>query len=192
MRFTIGLALLALGSLVFSGCGSPSAPKGSTDVPVPPVKAAEATADGPNVDLKPVLAAGLIDAQGQSVSADAYQGKLIGLYFSAHWCPPCKVFTPKLVALRDAHADRFEVLFVSADNSAEEMAGYMQEAQMKWPAVKFDAPARMKIAADLGIESIPTLIVLKPDGQIITREGYNEVDRQGAGALTAWQSAAGK
>lgn len=191
MRMTIGRVLLALGILVFSGCGS-ATPAPTPATPPPAGKSAEKTADGPRVDLKPVLAEGLIDAKGQSVSADAYQGKLIGLYFSAHWCPPCKVFTPKLVALRDAHADRFEVLFVSADNGAEEMAGYMQEAHMKWPAVKFDAPARMKIAADLGIESIPTLIVLKPDGQIITREGYDELDRQGADALAAWQSAAGK
>ncbi|CAF5017255.1 unnamed protein product [Rotaria sp. Silwood1] len=25
-----------------------------------------------------------------------YKGKIIGLYFSAHWCPPCRNFTPIL------------------------------------------------------------------------------------------------
>ena len=27
------------------------------------------------------------------------EGAVIGLYFSAHWCPPCKGYTPKLVDL---------------------------------------------------------------------------------------------
>jgi nucleoredoxin len=29
---------------------------------------------------------------------DALNKHVVGLYFSAHWCPPCRGFTPNLVA----------------------------------------------------------------------------------------------
>ena len=31
-----------------------------------------------------------------TVDATAIAGKTLGLYFSAHWCPPCRQFTPML------------------------------------------------------------------------------------------------
>ena len=40
----------------------------------------------------------LIKSDGTSVSAEAaLEGKdLVLFYFSAHWCPPCRQFTPLL------------------------------------------------------------------------------------------------
>ena len=49
--------------------------------------------------------------------------QIYGLYFSAHWCPPCRKFTPQLVAYYNQIAHdhpEFEIIFVSADKSAED------------------------------------------------------------------------
>src|SRR5439155_4443736 len=54
--------------------------------------------------------------------------QIYGLYFSAHWCGPCRKFTPQLVAYYNQIArdyPEFEIIFVSADESAEGMATYM-------------------------------------------------------------------
>ena len=67
--------------------------------------------------------------------------KLIAIYFSAHWCPPCRRFTP---VLRDvynevnANGKVFEVVFSSADNSDEEFQAYYDE--MPWLALPFEDP----------------------------------------------------
>merc|ERR1712072_275228 len=37
-----------------------------------------------------------VDKEGEEVSLSERPGPLL-LYFSAHWCPPCRGFTPKLV-----------------------------------------------------------------------------------------------
>jgi nucleoredoxin len=74
---------------------------------------------------------GLTDAQGKSVSLDSLQGKVVGVYFSAHWCPPCRAFTPLLVKYRDAHQADFEVVLVDLDHSAKEMQEYMTGQNMK-------------------------------------------------------------
>lgn len=42
----------------------------------------------------------LLSADGREVSASDLKGKTVGLYFSAGWCQPCKVFTPQLIQVR--------------------------------------------------------------------------------------------
>lgn len=79
----------------------------------------------------------LYKASGDEVSAEeALKGKeIIGLYFSAHWCPPCRMFTPLLKKFhRDLVQDGepFEVVFVSSDWSLDDMLDYMQEAHGDW------------------------------------------------------------
>ena len=81
----------------------------------------------------------LVNAQGKKVeTAKALKGvKLIGIYFSAHWCPPCRQFTPQLVKFyQDCKKNKksFEIVFVSFDNTAKDMSNYMTEAKMPWLA----------------------------------------------------------
>jgi nucleoredoxin len=104
------------------------------------------------------------------LDAEFEKKKLIGLYFSAHWCGPCRKFTPKLVAyynkIAAAHPE-FEVLFVSNDKSAGAMEGYMRDDQMPWPAMTYD-----KIVGNAALlkyfgGSIPCLVVVDENGKVI-------------------------
>eukprot|EP00961_Rhodomonas_salina_P092951 1251145-Rhodomonas_salina.1 len=61
----------------------------------------------------------LVKPDGTEVQrADALKFKYVGLYFSAHWCPPCKIFTLQLAELYkmlSATRSDFEIVFVSSD-----------------------------------------------------------------------------
>jgi nucleoredoxin len=104
------------------------------------------------------------------LDAEFEKKKLIALYMSAHWCPPCREFTPKLVAyynkIAAAHPE-FEVLFVSNDKTAGAMEGYMRDDQMPWPALSYD-----KVAGNAALNkyfggSIPCLVVVDENGKVI-------------------------
>jgi|688.fasta_scaffold866483_1 thiol-disulfide isomerase/thioredoxin len=85
-------------------------------------------------------------------------GKLVGLYFryflilsnlvlfkffkinlSAHWCPPCRSFTPKLTEFYKNFSTNknFEIIFISSDNNEESFKEYYKE--MPWLSLEFDA-----------------------------------------------------
>jgi len=64
-----------------------------------------------------------VNSEGESKSISSLlEGKShVLIYFSAHWCPPCRSFTPVLAqAYRDATSKNCEVIFLSSDGSETE------------------------------------------------------------------------
>lgn len=121
--------------------------------------------------LKEHFLGSITDADGKAVDAATLQGKAVGIYFSAHWCGPCRAFTPELVKYRDAHTNAFEVVFVSSDKDAEAKAGYMKEAGMKWLTLPFRGEAGNALNEKYKVSGIPTLVILKSNGELLTRDG---------------------
>lgn len=134
----------------------------------------------------------LVDSSGKAVSASSLQGKFVGVYFSAHWCPPCRAFTPALVKFRDANVgNNFEVLFVSADRSEGEKQQYIREAGMKWPSVPgAGGPVQYELETRFHIPGYPTLVILAPDGTVVTSSGRDDIMNSPSSALAKWKAAA--
>ena len=89
--------------------------------------------------------------------------KLIALYFSAHWCGPCRKFTPQLVEYYNQVAPQhpeFEIIFVSCDRSRFNWETYMREARMPWPAIDYDQLTGLAGLKQLGGDGIPSLVLL--------------------------------
>uniref|UniRef100_A0A1I7U458 Thioredoxin domain-containing protein n=1 Tax=Caenorhabditis tropicalis TaxID=1561998 RepID=A0A1I7U458_9PELO len=104
-----------------------------------------------------------------------FNGKLVGLYFSGHWCPPSRDFTP---VLRDFHAqveDDFEVLFISCDNSKKEMSTFLEEYHGDWFNLRYGSKLGASFKEKLKIETTPSLVITKPNGTVISTDGYAEV-----------------
>merc|ERR1711963_1107358 len=113
------------------------------------------------------------------VATDTLRGKTLGLYFSAHWCPPCRGFTPRLKAFYEEYAAKntdFEIIFISSDQSESEMQSYFKEAHGNYLALPYSKQKeRAALNAMCGVEGIPTLAIVDPDGAVINSNGRSKV-----------------
>lgn len=105
----------------------------------------------------------------------------LALYFSAHWCGPCRGFTPTFAATYDKLAAKgapFETIFVSSDRDDAAFAAY--HASMPWLALPFaQRELKEKLSALFGVRGIPSVVLLKGFSQgkceIDTTEGRSSI-----------------
>ena len=142
---------------------------------------------GPSAGLEELFPGTLLDSDGKEVSKDALAGKTVGIYFSAHWCPPCRSFTPNLVKFRDKNKKNFEVVFVSSDRSPKAQMDYMKEAGMKWYTLPHRSDEANALAKKFEVRGIPSLVIVSEDGKTITKNGRGDVSSNPKGALKSWQ-----
>lgn len=71
---------------------------------------------------------------------------ITGVYFSAHWYPPCRAFTPHLAKKYETWKKAghpFEIIFVSSDRDKSSFDDYYKE--MPWLTVPYDDEERRVI-----------------------------------------------
>jgi len=107
--------------------------------------------------------------------------KIIGIYFSAHWCPYCVKLTPKLITFRNKlikQGKSFEIVFVSADNSKSDMYHYMKVAKMPWYVVPYKNKHAKALMKKYQISGFPTLIIIDSSGKLLFKNGTGYVTQR--------------
>ena len=156
-------------------------------------RAGAAAASAAEAEVPPALEAlfgkRLVNAKGKKVSAATLAGKKIGIYFSASWCPPCRAFTPQLVAAYrqlQSEGQPFEVVLVPSDQTEAAMEKYMKDHDMPWLAVPFGDKHVQALKEKFAVAGIPKLVVVDAQGQTRSSEARGEVAAQGAAAYAGW------
>jgi len=128
------------------------------------------------------------DGEVVELSSLRGEGKVIGLYFSAHWCPPCKAFTPLLVDTYTkikAGGKDFEVVFVSSDRDMSQFQEYF--ATMPWVAIPPGDKRKELLSRRYEVEGIPSLVILDgATGETINASGRAAVGGDPEGAEFPW------
>mmetsp|Transcript_21329 Transcript_21329/g.19405 ORF Transcript_21329/g.19405 Transcript_21329/m.19405 type:complete len:150 (+) Transcript_21329:49-498(+) len=107
--------------------------------------------------------------------------KLIGIYFSAHWCPPCRGFTPVLSKFyedfKEQDLDGLEIIFVSSDSDDDSFDLYYKE--QPWVALPFDDKDHSdSLSNKYDVSGIPSLIILDGvTGKIKDRDGRTTISQ---------------
>uniref|UniRef100_A0A803PFL1 protein-disulfide reductase n=1 Tax=Cannabis sativa TaxID=3483 RepID=A0A803PFL1_CANSA len=125
----------------------------------------------------------VIGKNGSKVPISELVGKNVVLYFSAHWCPPCRRFTPKLIKTYNEikeKDDAFEVIFISSDSDQSSFEEYF--SIMPWLALPFGDSRKKLLNRTFKVEGIPTAVAIGPSGRTVTKDVVELVMDHGAKA----------
>lgn len=137
----------------------------------------------------------LVDKTGNAVPATALEGKPVALYFSAHWCPPCRGFTPMLKKFYEeakAAGGNLEIVFVSSDRTEAEGQEYFREHHGDWLMLDYEFAQKQKGDLDgrYEIGGIPSLVVVDSSGKAVEPNARDSVAQAASGGPEAAKAAA--
>lgn len=107
------------------------------------------------------------DGTKASLSDYAGKGKYVLVDFWASWCGPCRGETPNLKELYEKYkGDKFEIVGVVVWDRLEDTQKAIEEDKMTWPQILDAKEIPTKL---YGINGIPHIMLIGPDGTIIAR-----------------------
>ena len=121
------------------------------------------------------------ELRGEPLSLANYRGKYVLLDFWASWCVPCRKGNPHLLSLYSKYKDKgFEIIGISDDDTKPDAWQKAVEKDgigvwkhvlrgLKYDGQNFDRTN--DISDGYGIHSLPTKILIDPNGMIIGRFG---------------------
>ena len=120
-----------------------------------------------------------IKGKSGQVKFNPKDAPFFGLYFSAHWCPPCRGFTPKLINFYNVvnkNNKQLEIIFVSSDKSEAEFNEYF--GTMPWLSIPFKDESIQNLKETFEIMGIPTFLVFNSDGKLIDGKARTTVENR--------------
>jgi thiol-disulfide isomerase/thioredoxin len=108
---------------------------------------------------------------GREVDLAKLRGKVVLIDFWAMWCGPCIAELPNVKAVYEQYHDRgFEIVGISLDEKAdqEKLRQFVQQEDLPWPQYYDGKKWKTALAKKFSISSIPTMLLIAPDGRLAT------------------------
>ena len=119
----------------------------------------------------PLFAATLSDLDDKPVALERYRGKPLIVNFWARWCGPCRVEIPELIAIRQAHKGKLEVLGIGIEDKADAAKEFARAYEMNYPvfvAREKGIPLMQALGNTKG--GLPFTIVIDRNGQVVQKK----------------------
>lgn len=125
----------------------------------------------------------VIDADDSATPIAALKSlDAVGLYFSAHWCGPCRSFTPKLAEWYTAQTGpggklrgKVDIVFVSNDRDTATFDEYRKTMPWKSFVLSGNEAVKRSLSSLCKVEGIPSLVFIDKTGAILTRSGREKI-----------------
>ncbi len=113
--------------------------------------------------------------KGAGVSSDAvstatYQGKVVLVEYWATWAEPVKRDLPELVKVyQKYHPKGFEIVGICLDSDRADLDAFLKDNPLAWPQIFEPGGMESRLATELGVVSLPTMILIDAQGKVVNR-----------------------
>jgi len=106
---------------------------------------------------------------GGTVDLARFRGKVVVIQYWATWCEPAKADMDTLKRLVQKYGPKLAVVGVSLDTDVEQLRKFLAEAQLPWPQIFEEGGLDSQPANQLGILTLPTMILVDQQGRVVDR-----------------------
>ncbi|XP_020497023.2 nucleoredoxin-like protein 1 [Labrus bergylta] len=126
------------------------------------------------------------------------ENRILMLFFACAECKKCQDFLPVLndffKRLKDPafieYPKLLALIYVSLDQSEEQQDRFLKELNKRILFVAFEDPYRKELQAMFKVTDVPTVMVLRPDGSVLSPNAVQDICRYGLDCFKDWQESA--
>ncbi len=106
---------------------------------------------------------------GSRIDLAKYRGRVVLIQYWATWCEPALNNMPMLKKLVKKYGGKFSVIGVSLDGRRKDLEAFLAENKLPWPQIFEPGGLDSRPANQLGILTLPTMILLDRQGKVVSR-----------------------
>jgi len=118
---------------------------------------------------KPLSLAG-VALDGKQVSLESLRGTPVLVHYWATWCEPCKVDIAQIRELTAKYGPKkFAVVGIALDSDKQQLEKFLKSKPIAWPQLHEAGGLDGRLAEELGVLTLPTMILLDAEGKVVDR-----------------------
>lgn len=106
---------------------------------------------------------------GKSLDLSQLKGRFVLIHYWATWCEPCKDDIKKIDKLVAEYGGKFVPVGINVDTDQQLLADFLRRNKLSWPQIFEAGGLDSRLAVDLGILMVPTMILVDDEGKIVNR-----------------------
>jgi thiol-disulfide isomerase/thioredoxin len=118
---------------------------------------------------KPLALSG-VAIDGKQVSLESLRGTPVLVHYWATWCEPCKVDMAQIRELAAKYGPKkFAVVGIALDSDKQQLEKFLKSKPIAWPQLHEAGGLDGRLAEELGVLTLPTMILLDAEGKVVDR-----------------------